>query len=535
MADDYDTLFGLLTSGDVRNDYIGHLIGSNTTPSDFFKFSFKKSTNEVNAQIAPFPNELENFLDNYNSSKTNYKTFLDSIPCAQIRAYVPDSILQMMSDIFSTVVDAIQYGWEMNAKEEIDKLTETGKQMVTTLANIFSNKAGAGTIFYDTLKSELAGTFNAVNANITQSTGLNGQTSIIDFPYLMYYKIMGTTTNAVYEIPTQFPSDFLATDGSFGWNENNKNSSNIFGSNLQAGLLGFILNKLNFSIAPVFNPSGSSSSFDGVEFKFDLINDTREHALNNMNFIYTITGNNKWIQQGVFSSSANLYDVKIPGGQRLFMTKGTFTIAFKGAVRTLSRTLSDSFTFYFGDETRVPEAYSISMKFESVLPGNFNTYMLGLIKGNEDLFAHEKREKGIAGKISNAFSLAFKSAEAVSNAATDILKTNVTTKAVIEANEFEEIIVDNNYDVEWNELVSDDLKELEQNVDIATQTFFNEKVKDFYTQNPDAELTKAKCDEFLEASKDEALEQYTTEIKKLSEKRNELIVDKSFEDVDIDI
>lgn len=533
MADDYDTLFGLLTSGDVRNDYIGYLIGFNTTPSNFFKFSFKKSTYEVDAQIAPFPNELKDFLDNYDSSITNYDTFLNTIPCAQIRAYVPDSILQMMSDLFSTIVDAIQYGWEMNAKEEIAKLTEVGKQMVTTLASIFSNKGGAGTIFYDTLKSELAGTFDTVNANITESTGLNGQTSIIDFPYLMYYKIMGTTTNAVYEIPTQFPSDFLAADGSFGWNENNKNSSNLFGSNLQAGLAGFILNKLNFSMAPIFNPSGSSSSFDGVEFKFDLINDTRKNALNNMNFIYAITGNNKWIQQGVFSSSANLYDVKIPGGQRLFMTKGTFTIAFKGAVRTLKD--GNTSDFYFGDNTRIPEAYSISMKFESVLPGNFNTYMLGLIKGNEDLFAHEKREKGIAGKISNAFSLAFKSAEAASNAATNILNTNITTKAVIKADEIEEIISDNNNNEEWNKLVSEELNELEQKVDIATQINFNEKVKDFYKQNPDEELTKTQFDEFLNASKDEALKQYTEEIQELSKKRNDLIIEESFKDVDIGI
>jgi viroplasmin and RNaseH domain-containing protein len=286
-------------------------------------------------------------------------------------------------------------------------------------------------------------------------------------------------------------------------------------------------------MAPIFNPSGSSSSFDGVEFKFDLINDTREHALNNMNFIYTITGNNKWIQQGVFSSSANLYDVKIPGGQRLFMTKGTFTVAFKGAVRTLSD--GNTSDFYFGDNTRIPEAYSISMKFESVLPGNFNTYMLGLIKGNEDLFAHKKREKGIAGKISNAFSLAFKSAEAVSNAATDILNTNITTKAVIEADEIEEVIFDNNNNEEWNNLVSKELNELEQKVDIATQTNFNEKVKDFYTQNPDKELTKTQCDEFLNASKDEALKQYTKEIQELSEKRNKLIVEKSLEDADIDV
>jgi hypothetical protein len=503
---DYNTIGGLLTSGDVRNDFLEH-IGKLKKENTFHKFSFKnysQKTAQDNIQIFPFPYSLESFLEDinlkYNDNYVDYFGFLNSIPQAQIRAYVPDTALQLMSDMFSTLVEAVQYGWnKMDISDDAKKLLEGGKRVVKTLTDIFTNNLGAGEVFYTKLKSDLVGSMTATSTTISEETGLNGQTAIIDFPYIMYYKIMGATTNAVYEIPTEFPSNFLNSNGNFGWNTNNKNATNIFGSGVENSLFNFILNKLNFSMAPIFNPSGAEGELDGVEFKFDLINDTINSAKNNMKFIHVLTGNNKWIQQGLFSSSANLYDVKIAGGQRLFMTKGIFTIAFKGAVRTLK----NSEGFYFGEHTRVPEAYSVTMKFESVLPGNFNSYMLGLIKGNEDLFAYKKREDGVAGKIVDAFSSAMDAAEKEVKKTEEAIKNNksllnedVATKVTDYINSVDTIGL----------MSSEEIQKIKDEATTNASKIFDDKINEFRKNNPGTNIDSETLTKFKEEAVNSSIE-----------------------------
>ena len=83
---DYNTIGGLLTSGDVRNDFLEH-IGKLKKEHTFHKFSFKdysQTTPQDKIQIFPFPCSLESFLKDINlkdnDNYVDYFGFLNSIP-----------------------------------------------------------------------------------------------------------------------------------------------------------------------------------------------------------------------------------------------------------------------------------------------------------------------------------------------------------------------------------------------------------------------------------------------------------------------
>jgi hypothetical protein len=87
------------------------------------------------------------------------------------------------------------------------------------------------------------------------------------------------------------------------------------------------------------------------------------------------------------------------------MCTGEFTIEFIGAVRTFTKDALKEFTQPFGEDFRIPEAYSVTMKFDSLIPSNFNTYILGLIKSDENLFKYndgKRCEDGVIGKFTDA-------------------------------------------------------------------------------------------------------------------------------------
>ena len=417
---DYSVIPDIITGEPtLRDNYIIETGGkAGSDKNTFAKFTFRKENNGTGVDLLyPFPKELEAFINTGVFYLTeddfpgfDYEKFLGSIPYAQIRAYEPHTVIQFGSDIMSTIFEGIEYANNNGIRAAGGAIIDGFVNTASNLAHFFTALCNEES--FKAFRTTFSTTFNEKYATNATKIGEN-DVAILDIPYNLYYKILGSTTNAIYEIPCQFPDETLKSDGKFGWDSNEFNAFRQIGdfstgSFKEALTFQFLLSfasKFNMTMMPVFSPNNSTSDPDGITITFNLMNDTVDHAKANFAFVQTITGNNKWIQNLIVTRPANLYDIRIPGCNRLMMCTGEFTIEFKGAVRTFKESALKDFTQPFGTDFRIPEAYSVSMKFDSLIPSNFNTYILGLIKSNEDLFEYnesERVENGVIGKFTDA-------------------------------------------------------------------------------------------------------------------------------------
>lgn len=445
MSNNYSNIEGLFSTGEMRDKYIstiGGKCGSENSPA-CFSFKFKegnKKDNEGNTgdslstYINTFPSDLAIFLEKDSAwneyVKLNYNDFISQIPNIQIRAFVPDTIIQYAQGILETAFAAYNYAinTDLNTiyKDIADELGETSDNIKNFFSGLFSED-GRST-FINALSSNFS--------NMKFRTGNRKQYDfhVLDLPWNLYYRIMGSTTNAIYEVPSQFPENVLNSNGSYGWSNSEKSSfsslqpknsskntntdTNATQSKEQSELkvnvfktiFSTLTNKLNLTVMPFFNPNAESGQENfSFEINFDLVNDTIEHAKNNFAFVQTLIANNKWIQSFIFTNPSNLYDVKLPSGQRFFMCTGNFSVTYKGTIKKIKN--NQAFK-PFGKETRIPEIYSVKMIFKSLLPENFNTYMMGMLKANKNMFEEynsNRKEPGVIKNINTAFSNAISS------------------------------------------------------------------------------------------------------------------------------
>lgn len=436
----------LFMDGNIRDSFIsdiGGKCGNETSPA---KFSFNETTDDKNVttQIHVFPTELSTFLKNDSSCKSdtlsavfNYENFIKQVPYIEVRAFMPDTIIQFMMDFFETIKNAGVYVSENSSDQIFEDMANafntTADNVKYFLNGLFSSNGRD--IFTKTLSKKFS-----ENMYFRNNNRKDYDFSILDLPWNLYYRLLGSTTNAVYKIPCQFPSNFLNSDGSYGWsnagmhtfqnfkknkkdnNSKNKNEStnesNVELKSESSSLINkgfdFLLNRIaqktGIPIMPFFSPGNSSNSPNmSFSITFDLINDTFDHAKDNFAFIQTLIANNKWIQYLFFTNPSNLYDVKIPGGYRLFMCTGDFSVTYKGVVKKSKKPIG-----IFENETRIPEVYSVNMTFTSLLPDNFNTHMMGILKTNENIMEivnnndgkPTRKSNGVAGNIGNMMSSA---------------------------------------------------------------------------------------------------------------------------------
>ena len=120
-----------------------------------------------------------------------------------------------------------------------------------------------------------------------------------------------------------------------------------------------------------------------------------------MNFIFvnTLVPNNMFIQYGMFQHSSPLYDVRIAGFDRLYACSGSMQVESKGVIRNPPKSFIKKLVTTYANNgsgtskeiyvqsdsllsailknnlIKIPDIYSVSMDFESMLPNSFNGYL----------------------------------------------------------------------------------------------------------------------------------------------------------------
>lgn len=136
-----------------------------------------------------------------------------------------------------------------------------------------------------------------------------------------------------------------------------------------------------------------------------MFNDTAEAAAANFIFVNTLVPNNSFIQYGMFQHSSPLYDVRIEGFDRMFACSGNMQVEYLGVMRVPSyRWLKEFLKKHYNWDGRgggfpslgqflnnaqehnlikIPDAYRVSMDFESMLPNSFNSYLFNWLENKK--------------------------------------------------------------------------------------------------------------------------------------------------------
>lgn len=202
----------------------------------------------------------------------------------------------------------------------------------------------------------------------------------------------------------------------------------------------FGLSNIKIQTTPMWK-GNSGTPHGGVSVKFSLFNSSVESAVNNFKFINSIFPNNMFTQYGIFQQAPSCYDVKVEGSRRWFMCSGDFKCEGKGVFRFPSNKFFtdikvegydlESNNKYDGRIIKIPDIYEITLNFKSLLPDNFNNYLLQYSKTNTKI----ETEPAVYSKLFDP--IKDKMDKIIKAATSDSVKNAENEKDAIQEAEFE--------------------------------------------------------------------------------------------------
>lgn len=363
------------------------------------KFSFKPGRTEQSAcKLNMVPSSISHNTQLFNEDLSyknqkvvsSFNEVLNLLPSITIREYLPDTKLDQSLNFFQDIYTNIFKGHMKKEKEDPgkneDDVTKRSDDLMKKLKNVV-----------DKVMEEIdsKGWLDLVAPNDADgSPGKNidqKYSSVIKFPFFLYYKLQSCMTSNIYELPCVPANNAMySSDGHPGW----EGASGMrllpdFAKNIP--ILGKMLDTLFGNMGINFTPwwdasKGSETKAPEIELKFSLFNDSRDGALANFIFVQTIIAHCRWIQYGIMQHSSALYDVSLAGIGKQYACMGSFDVQYKGTLRTPSASLLGQIQSKVGsryngsaianyDTVKIPDVYDVTMKFQSLLPQNFNTFV----------------------------------------------------------------------------------------------------------------------------------------------------------------
>lgn len=412
---------------------VGHL---NFYPSSFKDIHFK---DDISWKLL-YQRDTDLYSTNNSIGITD---ILNNIPGIQIREFLPDTRLDQCINFFRSIFEGITGMFSDKSSSETtasqdstsnDQKTQTDDQSTMAKIKETANKAFAAityTLKYMTGSSKPYNLFTDFETSLNNSAELNfssynnawqtpgtSQYYILTFPYRLYYCMQSCVTTNIYEVPgASSTKSILETPyGMDGWTTGGGDFSSGFRiSGLLSkipgigGMLDTLLGNIGINYMPWWSPKAGTEAAKEpeIEIKFDLYNDSAKAAETNFIFVNTIVPGNKYIQYNMFQHSQNLYDVKIEGLNRLYACAGAFSVTYEGQLRTPPRrwindlvnghanNCMDKKTFITNivenHLIKIPDVYRVTMRFQSLLPANFNNYLYNYAENANHITKYKNR------------------------------------------------------------------------------------------------------------------------------------------------
>lgn len=386
--------------GNIKSWYIPFML--NKYGPSFYSFK-----NQCNLPIGICPNSFDQMIKgdvgykmigSFDNSKAqanrkneiDINTIFDQIPSIRIREVQQDSKMQDIASAMKIISDGFEIGVDVAKSLFQGNLKATGKALISTS---------------DELLDALVDPANKESGLKSKYIGDTYDQIILNWPYGLYYNLIGSTTTNVYELPcnyTELHRDINAN----GWNYQEDDSFGFGGINTSS-LIGKAISFLgsNFSIKLQPRWKASDTSPQTVTITVNLFNDTLDHAVANYIMVNNLIANSMSLQYGLYKHAPAYYDVKIAGFTRMFMCKGTINVSHAGQTRTPNVDFYKKLEIYkntyyqyeqkeFIDNQwiKIPDVYKLQLTFESLLPQNLNNYVYQFSKNEIKMYENGRQE-----------------------------------------------------------------------------------------------------------------------------------------------
>lgn len=401
------------TFSNSADNYTAGLI--NICPSSFRQYM----SNDVSYQL--LFNRLPSNKGELGKDSVTVDDIFKNIPGIQIREYLPDTALNQIINMVTgmmnaiekvspAIKDAIDAKTNKNTSKElkegdtaagktddfVDKLFKAGKWIIKYLTG------GVEDNFIKSVEPKIAESGAAENYTKANSMLKN---SILNLPYVMYYRFLSSATTNIYELPCQLEGNTLySSNGNAGWDSG---SIDLLVGPLKGNeFLKTLLGNVRMHYLRTWDAEeGSKTQGDTLTIHLDLYNDTEAAAITNFIFVNTLIPNNRWIQYNMFEHAPALYDIKIEGYNRLFACSGNFKVTYKGMLREIPMTMAAKLcSKHLGKNCsltpekiikdkliKIPDIYSVDMQFQSCLPENFNTWLFMYSQNTSPMETYAKK------------------------------------------------------------------------------------------------------------------------------------------------
>lgn len=448
---------------------------------------------------------LSLYADSMLNQSLTYQAIFDALPGIQIREYLPDTLLDQCINMFNDIMTRVKEIWsEEKDKNKVKRIDSYGqkdtgngrpaserekvrlnpderrdiansvekslfdklKAVLSDLGDYLCGRTSDGESILDAMK--VKGPTSSYMSSTAAGNGYGKDKLVLDIPYVLYYRLLSSTTTNVYELPCALTSKTMyASDGSKGWGAGtialHGDDGKSFLSKIPfvGDMLNSMLGNIRINYMPVWNSKdGYKTAHPAIEVKFDLFNDTQKAAMLNYIFVLTLTGGAKWIQYGFVQQSPDLYDIKLEGFDRLYCCSGNFTVTYDGVLRDPSLGFLTYMVNKYANSSdgklgagnidkkkfldnivknkliKIPDVYHVTMKFESLLPDNFNN-LLYTISENNDVI--ESPRKGVDKSYSEHVYDSSAAADAISGGiegAVKRIRKKIVQMAADETNEY---------------------------------------------------------------------------------------------------
>lgn len=348
--------------------------------------------------IATAQNAIKSTAKEVTNTFGAIKPTINSITGQKVNENGGESLIDLEKELFESIpyIKIVEF----QPLQELESFLRNMKILYEVIQDLFSSNQNASRL--DRLKGvfSLTGMEDIINEILESSKDEPDYIrKLIRIPNFFYENMIGGTYTAQYKVPFFNQETYLNANGSQGWES--RSIKQQFLGNFVSGLVDKIPGIGQFDIAgrPKFSLEGNNPLPDQVITTFQLYNYNMKALESNLKFIHALVPGAFWIQAGFTQISSNLYDIVVPGRFRYYLCKADIKIDWNGKTRNLSSKQIDPLMSRFPKISnrealsKVPDYYTITISFTSLLPNNFNVYLNYLIGGNEVSVGQFKQEK----------------------------------------------------------------------------------------------------------------------------------------------
>jgi len=323
----------------------------------------------------------------------NFKTYLNSFQKIKVWEFKPDDMLTLK---LNTVTSFLKIISTENSASKTDSIDEKFLDYMKDIKDAL----------VETLNKEFRIDLNQIKSFTPKQR--------IEFAIKMYKNIISGFYTGYYEFPLfdgNGKDTYINSTGNDGWTTQSfmDRFAGTGDSSLISKMAGFfkstaeMLGVQGFDIAsrPKWSIEKGGNVYNGsagVEVKFCLYNSDLHAFKANCKLVNAFVSGNLWLQDTFIQRSSSLYTVEIPGRTYLSTCTADVAVKYTGKIRKLPvknfdmllNSTSDKDTgekvniFSNTDNINkqillnIPDIYEVTIKFTSLLPNNFNTYMMNI-------------------------------------------------------------------------------------------------------------------------------------------------------------